>query len=160
MFIDLWALDLIVPVFLWIHPLWLIDFGVQIRVDLLESFAARQVVAEFLSQMDSLISSKRWAHDSYSFTWETGSWLSLVYLNVVGFSWNLWKQNYLWHLYHQSDLAAMTNGLKKKLLWALERMRENKLCCFRTLGLSCVFLCSATGQRSFSDHCWSWLQQY
>lgn len=153
-FIDLWALDLIMPDFQWICPSWLIDCGVQIGVHFLEAFfSAHQVVTEFLSQMGSLISSKRWAHDSYSSTWEARSWLSLVYLNVAGFSWNLWKQNYLWHLYHQSNLA-------QKLLWALERVRENKLCCFRTLELSCVFLCSATGQRSFSDHCWSWRQQY
>lgn len=37
-FVDLWALNLVMPDFLWIHPSWLIDFGVQTGLDLLESF--------------------------------------------------------------------------------------------------------------------------
>lgn len=112
-FVDLWALGLIMPGFLCIRPSWLIDFGVQIAADLQSFCCTSGSYRVYLSSpIWILISNKRRAHDSYSFTWEIGSWLSLICLNVVGFSWNLWEQNYLWQLYHQSNLAAMTNGLK------------------------------------------------
>lgn len=44
------------PHFLWIHPSWLVDFGVQIGVDFCHLFAAHHILTEFLSLMVSLLS--------------------------------------------------------------------------------------------------------